>query len=381
MSKAYKCPRCGNTEAKYIGYKNGEPYCRKCILFYGEKAPENNNVGGLVNLDLSYSLSKKQQEISNQLLTNYINKVDSLVNAVCGSGKTEIVFQVISYALTNKKRVGFAIPRRDVVIELYVRLKNVFKVNSVVAVYGGSTSRLTADIVVLTTHQLYRYDNYFDLLILDEIDAFPFKGNDLLYRMFKNAVRGNSVLMSATPSSELLKTYKKPGKMILELNTRYHGNPLPVPKLVSRLPILKDVYLIRTIKRFVTNNKQVLIFVPTIYECEELYSKIRHLIPGGYYVHSKLKNRPQVIKSFKHGRFLYLITTAVLERGVTIKNLQVIVFNADSNLYDEAALVQIAGRVGRKKDAPEGEVLFIATKITNAMENARRTIESKNKFL
>ena len=134
MIKAYKCPRCGNTDAKYIGFKNGEPYCRKCILFYGEKAPENNNVGGLVNLDLSYSLSKKQQEISNQLLTNYINKVDSLVNAVCGSGKTEIVFQVISYALTNKKRVGFAIPRRDVVIELYVRLKNVFKINSVVAI-------------------------------------------------------------------------------------------------------------------------------------------------------------------------------------------------------------------------------------------------------
>ena len=381
MSLAYRCPRCGNTDERFIGYLNGKPYCRKCILFYGEKVEEKEHSSGLVSLKLNYSLSIEQDQISSKLLSNYQNHVDSLVNAVCGAGKTEIVFRVISYALSRGQKVGFAIPRRDVVIELYVRLKNVFYQNSVIAVYGGSTSKLDADIVVLTTHQLYRYENHFDLLILDEIDAFPFKGNDLLYRMFDNAVKGNSVLMSATPSEEVLRSYSRKGKEILELNTRFHKHPLPVPKLVSLIPFLKDGYLIKTLKTFLKENKPVLIFTPTIYECENLYNRIQRLVPGGCYVHSKLKQRSQIIKRFRANQYKFLFTTAVLERGVTIRNLQVIVYNADNPLYDEHALVQIAGRAGRKSDAPEGEVIFIATKISDAMEQAKRTIESKNRHL
>ncbi len=380
-SSNYICPKCGNKDPKYIGYKNNVPYCRKCILFYGEKAPEHKHTGTLVTLNLGYSLSKDQKQISDQLLENYQNGVDSLVNAVTGAGKTEIVFDVIKYALANRQTVGFAIPRRDVVIELYVRLKNVFNSNTVIAVYGGSTSRLDADIVVLTTHQLYRYENYFDLLILDEIDAFPFNGNDLLYSMFHKAIKGHSVLMSATPSEEVQKTYSKPGKMILELNSRYHKHPLPVPKLVSKIPGFDFLYLTKTLKRFKKEKKPVLVFVPTISECEELYNKLKQCFKNGYYVHSKLPERSEIIKHFKAQKYQYLITTAVLERGVTIRNLQVIVYHSDSELYDEHALIQIAGRVGRKSDAPDGEVIFIGTTITKSMEKARETIIHKNTFL
>lgn len=34
----YKCPRCGNEDRRYIGYRNGEPYCRRCISFSGKEA-------------------------------------------------------------------------------------------------------------------------------------------------------------------------------------------------------------------------------------------------------------------------------------------------------------------------------------------------------
>ena len=84
---------------------------------------------------------------------------------------------------------------------------------------------------------------------------------------------------------------------------------------------------------------------------------------------------------FKNGKYDYLITTAVLERGVTIKNLQVIIYNADHELYDEHALIQISGRVGRKYDAPKGEVIFLVDKITNEIKRTISTIEDKNKSL
>lgn len=75
------------------------------------------------------------------------------------------------------------------------------------------------------------------------------------------------------------------------------------------------------------------------------------------------------------------MTTTVLERGITIKGLQVIIINADSPLYDEASLVQIAGRVGRKNDEPTGEVIFITTGICQEVDKAIANIKDKNTYL
>ena len=66
---------------------------------------------------------------------------------------------------------------------------------------------------------------------------------------------------------------------------------------------------------------------------------------------------------------------------IFIPDLQVIIFGADHPLYTSAALIQISGRVGRKKDAPTGEVVFIAKRETNEMVEAVREIELANKSL
>lgn len=375
------CPNCGNKNPKYFGIKNGKPYCRLCIGMKGESAKPYKVNSGMVVLSLNYGLSKEQKEISNQVVQNYKNKINTLIYAVCGAGKTELVYEVIAYALSNGRNVGFAVPRRDVVIELAQRISSAFPSNIVTSVYGGHTDKLEGDIVVLTTHQLYRYNQYFDLLIMDEIDAFPFKHNEILISMYKKCLKGNSVLMSATPSKAVLEFYKKPGNKILELNTRFHKYPLPVPILKIRYGMTKFPYLIMKIHEYKDENKQVFIFTPTIEICEDVFRMISKLCPNGNYVHSKCKNRTQIISDFKLKKYQYLVTTAVLERGVTVKNLQVIVFRADHEIYDEYSLVQIAGRVGRKYDAPKGEVIFIASKETEAIKNSIETIKSKNLYL
>lgn len=380
-TKNYECPICGNTDSRYIGYLNGKPYCRKCISMKGETAKPFCYSGAKPSLHLDYSLSEEQRKISNQVILNYVHGVDTLINAVCGSGKTELVYGVIQYALSKSFPVAFAVPRRDVAIELYYRIKSAFPNNRVVCVYGGHTSSLNGDIVVLTTHQLYRYPNFFKLIILDEIDAFPYKDNPLLTSMFLRSLNGNSVLMSATPSKEILEYYHGENKSILELNTRFHHHPLPVPKIVVLFGVAKYIYLIKILKSFIRDKKPVFIFTPTIEQCEELFKRINLVIKQGNYVHSKRKDRSKIIDEFRNGKYSFLVTTAVLERGVTIKNLQVIIFDADHKLYNEYNLVQISGRVGRKYDAPEGEVIFIASKKTDDMEKARNTIISKNKYL
>ena len=381
MGNNFVCPRCGNSEPKYIGYLNGQPYCRFCISMRGKEADEKRPGHGSVVLKLDYSLSNEQKKLSDKIEANYKNGIDTLVNAVCGAGKTELIYGVMAYCLSLGKAVAFAVPRRDVVIELSQRIHMVFPNNSIVSVYGGHTEKLVADIVVLTTHQLYRYEKYFDLIILDEIDAFPFKNDKLLNTMFFRAVKGHLIMMSATPSNEVIDYFSQNGRDILELNTRFHRHPLPVPEVVTRIGYLKLFYLISVMKRMIKERKKIFVFAPTIARCEFLFKIVKILVKNGTFVHSKCHDRAQKIKSFKEGQYDYLITTAVLERGVTFKNLQVIIYDADSEIYDSQTLIQISGRVGRKIDAPEGEVIFLVNKRTTQIESAISTIKSKNRNL
>ena len=378
---SFKCPVCGNDNPRYLGMRNGKPYCRKCIIFRGDTAvePEKHYMSSKIHLD--YSLSVDQQRLSDELVRNYISGISTLVHAVCGSGKTEIMLSTISYALSNRLTVGFAVPRRDVVIEIFDRLKNIFKENRVISVYGGHHDILTADIICLTTHQLFRYDHYFDLLILDEIDAFPYDENDVLNAIFFRSIRGHFIQMSATPSDKVLEFFKQDGYDIVSLNTRYHGHPLPVPYIINKKSVIRYYYLIKNLKRFEKNKKQVFIFTPTIDQCEKVFHIIKLFLKQVSFVHSKCKRRNWIISQFKKGGIRMLVTTAVLERGVTVKDLQVIIFNADHTLYDKAQLIQISGRVGRKRDAPTGEVIYISERTTKAMQESIRDIKAANRNL
>ena len=368
--ETYKCPICGNTDIHSIGYLNGKPYCRRCISFKGEEVEHKPSYPKKAPIHLEYELSPEQKELSDKLVENYKKGIDSLVFAVCGSGKTEICLELIKSVVSNGLCIGFAVPRRSVCYELGMRLKAIFKENSVITVFGGHHKLVQGDIICLTTHQLFRYENYFDLLIMDEIDAFPYKGNDVLEQMFKRSVRGHHVLLTATPTKELISEYKKPGKDLLKLFARFHHHALPVPKIIEGNIVKLNYILLSKLKEYSSKNKQVFIFVPTIDDSKKLGVFLKLFYTKGTYINSKRENQQTIIDDFRKKKYQYLVTTVVLERGVTIKDLQVIVYKADHSVYDSSALIQIAGRVGRKKDAPEGEVIFLAKRKTEHMERA-----------
>lgn len=382
MKKEFVCPRCGNKDPRYIGYRKEEPYCRRCISFLGEKAKPSLVKPREVTISLRYHLSKEQEELSQKIIKNYLMNIDTLVYAVCGAGKTELSYGVIATALREGKQVGFALPRRDVVIELFWRLKEAFPEVNVVAVYGEHTFALTGDIIILTTHQLYRYPQYFDLLVMDEIDAFPFKDNPLLIQMYKKSLKGRCVMMSATPSKEVLNEFKKPHHDVVELRTRFHKHPIPVPRFVTLPVFFQLCYLIKKIKEYKKRKKPCFIFVNSIAKSQSIFKILAKFQPNGNFVNSKRKNRDKIIRSFKNGVYDYLVTTSVLERGVTIKDLQVIVVGSDEEkVYHSSTLIQIAGRAGRKMDAPNGEVIFLSERVNKEMKDAKREIEFCNTFL
>ena len=134
------------------------------------------------------------------------------------------------------------------------------------------------------------------------------------------------------------------GGKIFSLMTRYHNHPLIVPQVKVSV-FFQHAYLIKKLREFKRKNLPTLVFAPTIKEVEDIYDKISFYVKKGNYVHSKRIERNQIVEDFKQGKYDYLVTSSILERGITLKNLQVIVFDASSNIFDDKALVQISGRV------------------------------------
>lgn len=375
---SYRCPICGNTNPIYIGYFKNTPYCRRCLKFIAKQEVENITFNNEIVLNLNYELTQKQEAISNQIINNFKARKNTLIHAVCGAGKTELTFKLIQYCLKNNLKVGFSIPRKDVVIELYNRLKDVFINSKVICLYGGNTNDLEGELTVLTTHQLYRYKKYFNLLILDEIDAFPFKNNLVLHSFLNRSLKGNLLLMTATISDYEKETFRNNKFEIIELYQRFHGYKMPVPKIVLKTGIFKLLYLLKKVKEFVDNKKPLLIFVGYIKDSINLFTFINIFVKGGAYLNSKVEKRENIINEFKRGELKYIVTTSVLERGVTLSNLQVIVYDSYKNVFDSQTLIQISGRVGRKKEFPNGEIIFLSYKKTKEMENAIKTIIEEN---
>lgn len=358
------CPRCLNDDQAYFYYGSKGYYCRKCISFKRVLLEEELNIIDVSEIKdnayeytLKYPLTNKQREISKLCLEN-INYSDVLIEAVCGAGKTEIVIETISHYLKEKKKVCFAISRRQVVLEVSKRLQEIFINSKVVGVCQGSTDDIDGDLIVCTTHQCYRYYKVFDLLILDEPDAFPYKGNELLKNIVRTSCKGNMIYLTATIDEYLINRINNNSIVHLKLDKRPHGYDLIVPDV----KITSFIFMIVNLMKWLNKHKDgyCLIFVPTIELCERLY-RILNMFYIIKYCHSKLDTKDKVIDSFRSKKIKILISTTILERGVTIENINVCVFYSDHKVFDLASLIQMSGRVGRSFNFPTGDCVFLST--------------------
>ena len=73
-----------------------------------------------------------------------------------------------------------------------------------------------------------------------------------------------------------------------------------------------------------------------------------------------------------------MVTTSIMERGITIPNIQVLVLYSDHPVFSANSLIQMAGRVGRTQQYPKGQVLFVGHKLTNEMRSAIAKIKFLN---
>ncbi|WP_172196379.1 helicase-related protein [Saccharibacillus qingshengii] len=315
-----------------------------------------------------------------------------LLWAVTGAGKTEMLFPLIESVRSWGGQVLVATPRRDVVLELVPRLRAAFPDEAPAALYGGSEERWRrSGITLATTHQLMRFAGAFDLVVIDELDAFPFHGDPMLaYAAEKcRAAGGRTVYLSATPPKSLQSLVRSGRLACAKVPVRYHRYPLPVPELLRISPLVDCLRrgslpdpLLKRWRHSLERGAQIFIFVPKIVQAEPLAALLRRVFPevpiGA--TSSQDEERSDKVLSFRSADVRILVTTTILERGVTVPRSDVYVWGADSGLFDEASLVQMAGRAGRSADDPRGRVVFAAVQKTRAQAGARRQIRRMNRL-
>ena len=107
--------------------------------------------------------------------------------------------------------------------------------------------------------------------------------------------------------------------------------------------------------------------------CKNIFST--HIFTSVYSQDSKRKEK---VMAMREDKLDFLITTTILERGVTFKNIDVLVIGSEERIYTESALVQIAGRAGRSAEYPKGDVIFFHYGQSKAMKSSVRQIRQMN---
>lgn len=398
------CRRCLNEQPhKFVSFHCAKcqkvcHYCRHCITMGRMcscdelilwKGTDIRIKKSKVQFSWSGNLTLHQKKAADELAHSISQNRNHLLEAVCGAGKTEILFTAILESLKAGKRVCVATPRTDVVLELYPRLQQVFQKITIHALYGGAENNAEfAQLVLATTHQLYRFEHAFDVMIVDEADAFPYTYDEALQRAVLKAKKPNAPIafVTATPSNKLLFQQKTEHWGYSFIARRFHGHPLPVPRFQllwnyekafqkNKIPQKLQAWLYERLQQ----NEPFLIFFPTIELMElatPLFQKIESTIES---VHSEDPDRKEKVLQLRNEQRKGLLTTTILERGITIKNVQVAVVGAENPVFPSSALIQISGRVGRNIQYPTGDIVYFHHGITMEMDRARNKILEMNR--
>jgi len=398
IGNGWQCQRCGESDVEeWPSQHEMAATCRSCesigsstsldVLYRDERSLMGNT--SEVIFKPHWVLTEGQRLASEQVFEFIKDPCEetALLWAACGAGKTEVCFPSAAWALKQGKSVLFAAPRQDVINDVAPRLQRDFPDYPFQVLTGTSTVKFQGGGMVLaTTHQVLRFWRAFDVIFMDEMDAFPYHGSHALEWGLNHALRqgGKILYLTATPSAAGLKAVRQGKRRLIRLPARHHRTSLPVPIWEkSRHSIepngstgvwVSQINLLRS-------QGPVLVFVPKISWIDPWVKCFQRCFPswsvdGSY---SADPGRSSKIERLRQNEFDLFVSTTILERGITLPGIQVVVLGADHPVFDERALVQMAGRVGRTKESPEGKVLFMSKQRTPAMKTAVLWIEDLNK--
>lgn len=194
-------------------------------------------------------LNQDQEDVFNNIISEWDNKPVTLLHGVTGSGKTEVYIKLIEKVLEKGEQVLFLLPEIALTSHLISRLEKYF--GSKIGIYHSRFSLCERaeiwqkvcspikesryDIIIGSRSSLFLPYEKLGLIIVDEEHDSSYKQYDPAPRynardtaiILANLHNAKTVLGSATPSLESYFNAKEGKYQFLELKKRYSGTLLP----------------------------------------------------------------------------------------------------------------------------------------------------------
>lgn len=346
---------------------------------------------------LPFELTNAQKNVVNEIKKDLTSDkvMNRLVQGDVGSGKTMVAALAMYMAVKNGYQASMMAPTTILANQHYDELSQYFeKLGINTAIITSSTTKKNKREIVeklknneidilIGTHSLIEDDicfNNLGMVITDEQHRFGVK------QRMKLSSKGNTVetlVMTATPIPRTLAIILYGD---LDLSIIDEMPPGRSPVITAVRDESSEDKINAFLKSQINEGRQIYVVCPLVEENEELdlnsvsvlFERYKNDVFSEYsveFLHGKMKNKEkdEIMQRFKENKINILISTTVIEVGISVSNATVMVIeNADR--FGLAALHQLRGRVGRGKYQS-----YCILKSSNRSVNARERLKIMEK--
>jgi transcription-repair coupling factor (superfamily II helicase) len=315
--------------------------------------------------------------------------MDRLICGDVGFGKTEIAIRAAFKAVADNKQVAVLAPTTILALQHYHtfsdRLKgfpctidylNRFRTASQKKEIMKKLAERKIDIII-GTHQLANKDVTFKdlgLLIVDEEQKFGVGVKDKLKNMRTSL---DILTLTATPIPRTLQ-FSLIGVRDLSVINTPPPNRYPVQ---TELCTFNDTVIKKAINFELGRGGQVFVIHNRIQTIGHIAEIIQSLCPKARIAvaHGQLNGNEleSIMMRFVQGELDVLVSTAIVESGLDIPNLNTIIIN-DAHLFGLSDLHQLRGRVGRS--TKKAFCYMVSPPQTELTDEARKRLETIERF-
>ncbi|MCT4617493.1 MAG: DEAD/DEAH box helicase [Candidatus Gracilibacteria bacterium] len=311
--------------------------------------------------------------------------MDRLLSGDVGFGKTEVAFNAIYNAITNKKQAVLVSPLVILAYEHYesaierfrefgfkIEILTRFQTQSRTKTILERLKKGDLDLVVGTHRLLSDKIIYKDLglLVVDEEHKFGVKDKEKIKAMKTNI---DVLSMSATPIPRSLNMALASVRELSVLKTP----PIGRQSISTIVSDFNEKIVVEACKREFKRGGQIFFVHNRITGIERLEKKLQELFPKKKIIitHSRLPGEEleDRILAFKRKEYDILLTTTVIENGVDFENVNTIFIN-DAYKMGLAQIHQLRGRVGRRSEKGYCYLLYDKKKLKEDGANRLRTL-------